>query len=287
MPIAQVRRRWPAWLGAALSVLMIVGLAREMIGGGTAALPEVMPDSPLFYLFLGVGYLTAPAFDFVIFRRLWRLPADGFGALVRKRIANDVVFGYSGDVFFYAWARARLKMVAAPFGAVKDVTILSGIAGNGVTLAMLAVAVPLAVDLLTPSQLRMLAWSGGVALAVSVPVLLFRKRVFSLPRATLWWVFAMHCARLLIGTLCFAAASHFAMPKVSLLMWLFLGAGRLLVARLPLLPNKDLLFATFAIIFIGHGEALSDLVALIATLTLLAHAVLMAVFGGLALRKER
>ena len=43
------------------------------------------------------------------------------------------------------------------------------------------------------------------------------------------------------------------MPSVAIGMWLFLSAGRMLVSRLPLLPNKDLLFANFAILLIGAG----------------------------------
>ncbi|MGN5375097.1 hypothetical protein [Sphingomonas hankookensis] len=286
-PLERLRPRWPRILGALLSGLMILGLAWELFDHGWAGVELAAPDSPWFYLFFALAYFSPPLFDFIIFRALWRLPFDGFGALVRKRIANDVVIGYSGDVFFYAWARARLKMVTAPFGAVKDVTILSGIAGNIVTVGMLAVALPFAFELFTPPQLRMLAWSSAVAVGISGVLLLFSRRVFSLPGATLRWIFGVHAARLVLGSLAFGIASYFAMPNVSITWWLFLAAGRLVVARLPLLPNKDLLFANFAIMFIGHGEALSDLVAFIATLTLFTHVVLMAVFGLPALaRKE-
>jgi len=286
-PLDRLRPRWPRILGALLSGLMILGLSWELFDHGWAGVELAAPDSPWFYLFFALAYFAPPLFDFIIFRRLWRLPFDGFGALVRKRIANDVVIGYSGDVFFYAWARARLKMVTAPFGAVKDVTILSGIAGNIVTVGMLAVTLPFAFELFPPKQLEMLGWSSAVAVGISGVLLLFSRRVFSLPGAMLRWIFNVHCARLVLGSLAFGVASYFAMPNVSFTWWLFLAAGRLVVARLPLLPNKDLLFANFAIMFIGHGEALSDLVAFIATLTLFTHVVLMAAFGLPALaRKE-
>jgi hypothetical protein len=286
VPFERIRRRWPRLLGALLSALMVFGLTYELFDHGIGGFELAAPDSPWFYLFFALAYLSPPLFDFIIFRRLWRLPFDGFGALVRKRIANDVVIGYSGDVFFYAWARARLKMVAAPFGAVKDVTILSGIAGNIVTVAMLLVAMPFAFELFTPAQLRMLVWSAAVAVGISALLLLFSRRVFSLAARTLTWIFGVHCARLVFGSLAFGIASYCAMPWVSIKWWLFLAAGRLVVARLPLLPNKDLLFANFAIIFIGHGEALSDLVAFVATLTLVTHAVLMAAFGLPALTRN-
>ena len=70
-------------------------------------------------------------------------------------------------------------------------------------------------------------------------------------------------------------------------MWLFLAAARLLVSRLPLVPNKDLLFANVAILLIGQDDALSELVAFTAALTLATHVGLIAAFGlhALATRK--
>ncbi|WP_216075134.1 hypothetical protein, partial [Acinetobacter baumannii] len=81
-------------------------------------------------------YVGPPTFDYVIFKRLWHIPLAGLVALHKKRISNEVLFGYSGEAYFYAWARQRTQMVAAPFGAVKDVMILSAIAGNAITLIM-------------------------------------------------------------------------------------------------------------------------------------------------------
>ncbi len=72
----------------------------------------------------------------------------------KKRISNDVVMGYSGEAYFYAWARQRAQLVAAPFGAVKDVSILSAIAGNAVTLAMIAIALPVGRNLIPHDMVR-------------------------------------------------------------------------------------------------------------------------------------
>lgn len=287
-PIRRIKSRWPAILGALLSLAMVVGLGIELFGEGLLALERSVPTHPAFYICFVLLYMSPPTFDYVIFRRLWRIPLPGLIALHKKRIANEVVFGYSGEAFFYAWARQRMKMVAAPFGAVKDVSILSAIAGNAITLAMIVVALPFASGLLTPDQFRTLAWSTVIIIGMSLPFLLFSRRVFSLPRRELWWVFGIHCLRLLCGSTLIALAWHFAMPEVSIGMWLFLAAGRLLVSRLPLVPSKDLLFANFAIILIGQGEALSELVALTAAFTLLMHVLLIVAFGLLALvRKDR
>ena len=282
-PIQKIRRRWPMLLGAAVSLLMVAGLAKELLDKGLVGLSQTAPDSWVFYIFFALFYLGPPTFDYLIFRRLWQIPPSGMIALHRKRIANEVVLGYSGEAYFYAWARQRTKMVAAPFGAVKDVSILSAIAGNGITLAMLIAALPLATDLLTPAQYNTALVSIGIIVAMSVPFLVFSKRVFSLDRSVLWWIFGMHAVRILLGSILIACAWHFAMPDVSLGMWLILAAARLLVSRLPFVPNKDLLFANFAIILIGQGQALSELLAFTAALTLLVHMSLIAGFALLGL----
>jgi hypothetical protein len=279
------RRRWPALLGGALTLLMIAGLARELFGHGLAGLGRSLPGSPLFYLAFLALYMSLPTGDYLIFRRLWGIPVTGLAALIRKRIANEVVLSYSGEAYFYAWARANAR-VAAPFGAVKDVSVLSAVAGNALTLVMMAISLPLGHALLPAGMPGTLALSAGVLVLTTAPFLLFGRKVFSLDRRTLWWVFGMHFARLVAGSVLIALAWASAMPDVPVAMWLFLAAGRLLVSRLPLVPNKDLLFANFAIAVIGQDQALSDLVALTAALFLVTHVVLIAAFGIAALVKK-
>jgi hypothetical protein len=282
-PLQTIRSRWPMVIGGLLTAAMVAGLARELLGSGLQGLSRAVPHDPRFYLCFALLYMSLPTGDYLIFRKLWGIPIDGLAALIKKRIANEVVFGYSGEAYFYAWARANARMVAAPFGAVKDVSILSALAGNAITLLMIAVALPLGHALLSPAMLHNVGGSAAITFAICLPFLLFSKRVFSLPRQTLWWIFAVHCARLIAGSVLIALAWHFALPEVSVAMWLFLAAGRLLVSRLPLVPNKDLIFANLAIILIGQGDELSDLVALSAALTLLIHVVLVVLFGAAGL----
>lgn len=281
-PAEKLRTRWPSILGGALSLAMVVMLGRELLDAGLAGLSRAIPDSPWFYVaFFGL-YMAAPTGDFIIFRRLWRIPAAGFVALHKKRIANDVVLGYSGEAYFYAWARARGNLVAAPFGAVKDVSLLSAIAGNTATVLLCVIALPVGYRLIPEGLLTAVVGSAAIALTISVGLILFSKRVFSLPRRELWWVFWIHCARIAASSLFVAIAWHFAMPDVSLWMWLFLSAARLLVSRLPLVPNKDLLFASFAILLIGQDQALSEMIAFVSALTLAVHVSLVGIFAAIS-----
>lgn len=277
-PMAPLRRRWPSYLGAAVTVVMVVLLAWKVSTLGWDTLLRAFPTDPRFYICFLVMYAAPVTGDYIIFRGLWRIPPSGYVALAKKRIANDVVVSYSGEAYFYAWARQRAAMVAAPFGAVKDVSILSAIAGNTMTLALIAVALPLGKDLLTSQQLTTAVWSTVFIVAMSSPFLIFSKRVFSLPRTTLWWIFGVHCLRLVAGFVLVALTWHFGLPSVALGWWLLLAAARQIVGRLPFVPNKELLFATFANLFIGQDAALSLLIAVTAALPLLVHAVLMGIF---------
>ncbi|OYY70244.1 hypothetical protein [Sphingomonas sp. 28-63-12] len=281
------RRHWPTILGVAITIAMVAGLARGLAGSGLAGLREAVPASPLFYLSFALLYVALPLGDFVIFRQLWHIPVAGFVALLKKRIANDVVVGYAGEAYFYSWAVARARLVSAPFGAVKDVSILSALAGNGMTLTMTVLALFLGQTLLRPADFSALAWSTLLVVGISLPFLIFSRRVFSLPRAALSRIFLVHCLRLIADTVLLALAWHVALPQVAIGTWLLLVAGRLLVSRLPFVPNKDLLFANFAITLVGHSDGLSALVAVTAALTLLVHAALIVVFGLFSLFRNR
>lgn len=286
-PLTVIRRRWPYFLGAGLTLALVGALLIELFGSGLAGLRHTVPGHPGFYVAFALWYLAPPGFDYLIFRRLWRIPGAGFSALLRKRIANEVLLGYSGEAYFYAWARQRTRMVAAPFGAVKDVAILSAMAGNAWALTMVSVALVQTDGLLTPAQRTTLLGSAAVIVAMSLPFLIFSRRVFSLGIGTRWWIFAAHFLRLITCSVALALAWHFALPDVSLPMWLFLVAAHSVVSRLPLVANRDLLFASLALILIGQGEALSELMAFTAALALLVHAVLMGAFGLHALTRNR
>ncbi|MES2444820.1 MAG: hypothetical protein V4574_18510 [Pseudomonadota bacterium] len=279
-PIEKIRSRWPLILGGLLTLLMIAALGRELYTSGLAGLTRAVPTNPLFYLAFALCYLAPPTFDYLIFRRLWGIPLAGMAALHKKRIANEVLFGYSGEAYFYAWARQRTQMVAAPFGAVKDVTILSAIAGNLMTLAMILLVLPFQDKLPAVITGHSIAGSAGLMVLMCLPFLIFSKRVFSLQRPQLWWVFGMHMLRSFAGTVFVVFAWHFAMPEVAFGTWVFFAAIRLLASRLPLAPNKEVVFASFALLLSGSGSSLTELMALFAALTLLSH---IALIGGFSM----
>lgn len=278
----QDRPRWPGsarLLSSILSLLVIAAVIYEIRGVHLHSIFSLIPTSPAFWIVFGISYLIQPISEWLIFKRLWNVGPAAFGALVRKLIYNELLLGYLGEVFFYAWARRRLTLDAAPFGAVKDVTILSAVAGNIVTLLMLAVAWPLASATELGLQTRPIVLSLTVVLITSMALLLWRRQIFSLPRADLRFIFAMHIARLVVATGLSALLWHLALPQIPLVWWLLLATIRLLISRLPFVPNKDVVFAGLAVFMLGHDVEIASLLTLMAGLILLTHLLVGTTFA--------
>lgn len=261
-------------LSIVLSLAVIATVVHELGDLKLSDVVAMIPGSPVFWLVFAVSYLITPASEWLIFHRLWSIPTSGVLALLRKKIYNELLLGYLGEAYFYTWARRRVALTAAPFGAVKDVAILSAMTGNAVTVALLAVMVPV----VGPSRLgidaHMLTWSLGVILAISIGAMVFHRRVFTLPRGELHMITHVHLARIVGSTVLNAVLWHLVLPQVALSWWLYLSTLRLLVSRLPLVPNKDLLFAGLAVLALGHEQDIAALMALMAGLILAAHLVL-------------
>jgi hypothetical protein len=171
-------------------------------------------------------------------------------------------------------------MTGAPFGAVKDVTILSALVGNAVTLVMVALAYPFLGDLPLGMIGKTFYLSTSVLAATSLAAMVFRGRLFSLPRKDLIFVSELHLARIVVTTGLAALMWHLILPAVPLGLWLLLAAFRLLLSRLPFLPNKDFVFAGLAVLLVGHDSEVAALLTLMASLILTTHILVGGAVAG-------
>lgn len=279
-PLPLPDRRWQKWLSAAISLALLATIASQLDKIGMVRLRNDLPAAPAFWCALGAYYLALPASEWLIYRRLWKLPAAGFAALLRKLVSNEVLLGYSGELAFYGWARARSGLSSAPFGAIKDVSVTSALAGNVATLAMVVAAWPYLGALHLPISRNELVGSIAAVLAITAAIGLLRGRIFSLPGRDLRFITAMHLARLATTTLLSILLWHVGVPGIALSSLVVLGALQLLVTRLPLVPNKDLVFAATTILLVGGDSRIGALVALIAALILATHLVVGAALAG-------
>lgn len=281
--IQSSRRNWTKWLGSLISFAVLIAALWQWRNIDFANIWALMPVSPAFWITYLVYYFSGPISEWVIFRRLWRLPASGILPILRKKLSNELVLGYLGEVYFYTWARRNSQLTAAPFGAIKDVAILSAMAGNAVTLAMLAIGFPLFLGLIDGLDLalsqRTLAISVSFIAVTSIIVLVLRRHVLSLRPGELLFVLFIHGCRIGIGIVLLTWMWHLALPEISLLWWGLLSLLRQLVTRLPFVPNKDIIFAGLAIFFVGEDVKIVSLMALIAGLVLATHLLIGAVIA--------
>jgi hypothetical protein len=281
------QNNWQRWLSGAISVALLIVIVWKLKDFGFAKAAESLPSSPIFWLaFLGY-YFALPLSEWLIFKRLWGLPASGFAALLRKLVSNEILLGYSGEAYFYSWARRHTKIVAAPFGAIKDVSILSAIVGNLMTLSMLSLAWPLVGHVAPDLHPRTIFLSAGVMIGSSMLIFLFKNKIFSLPTSDLRFIFGIHSARIILTTLLSGLMWHTALPQTPLLWLVLLATLQLLVTRLPLVPSKDLVFANLSVFLIGQDGPVSTLIGIIATLILATHLFIGGVLVILELFEER
>lgn len=283
-PLPAASKRWTAWFGSLISLLVLVVALYQLPGMKIAEIVSLVPASGLFWVVFLVAYCVTPASEWIIYRRLWAIPPGGFIALLRKRVTNEILLGYLGEVYFYAWVRRTgLITKTAPFGAIKDVAILSAFVGNAVTLAMLAAAAPFFRLFRFGLGGKAMLWSLAILAVTSLTLLVVRKRLFTLPRVELRRIAAIHLARIVATTALTALMWHLVLPQVALVWWMLLATLRQLLSRLPLLPNKELAFVGIAIFAIGRDGDVAAMIAMIASLILLTHLLVGAALGAAGL----
>ncbi|WP_338465637.1 hypothetical protein RXV95_08565 [Novosphingobium sp. ZN18A2] len=258
---------------ALVSIALLVAVAFQFRDMNFREIMAMIPRHPGFWIVFAGYYLAGPFCEWIIYRRLWHIPFTAMGALLRKLVSNELLLGYLGEAQFYAWVRSRQTLAAAPFGAIKDVTILSALTGNIATIIMLILAWPLVSAGIVGVEMKTAFMSLGIVLVTSFAIFLFRRRLFSLPQGQLWFIATVHSVRIL-ATLGLAALMwHLVLPDVAIGMWLVLATLRLLISRLPLLPNKDIMFAGLAVFLMGHDVEITSLLAMMALVLLVTHLV--------------
>lgn len=273
----------PAWslaLGGLVSVGLLAAIGFQLSQTSPAALALLRGLSPAVFASFALFYLAQPLADFVIYRRLWKLPLSGLAALLRKTAINEAVLGYGGELYLYLWARRRAGLAYSAFAAVKDVNILSSMTGFAVTLGVLLLAGTWARDLDLARLLRPMLWPAIGVVVVALGVLLFARRVFSLRPGDIAFVATVHGLRLAATCVLTVATWALALPEVTLKVWVVLLAVNLLGARIPFLTNKALVVGNVMLLVLGPDSSFAVLLAAMAVATLGAHLGVIATLGA-------
>lgn len=260
------------WLGGFATVLTLAIIAWQLRAQDFGSLASYIPSNPWFWLALVAAILIEPLCDWLTLRRLLGLGTEAVLPLIRKQSLNDLIFGYLGDAYFMAWLQHRIEDGRRAFAIVCDLAAASSLANSAVTLVMLAVMW---------APLRAIAgkgidtWAGITMLAVIlVPaVVLAWSRVRAGTSAGLGTILLFQILRTVAVAMCIALTWHFALPAVPVSAWLLLSAGRMIVSRIPIVPNKDLAFVACATLFAGAHPAVAPMIASVTFLMLTVQAL--------------
>lgn len=242
------------WILTSVRWLFIGGitayLAYQLTAVGWAEVWTSRPTTPWFYILLLLMYATLPATEAFLYGTVWNTEYRNLlPALLRKRVLNNDVLGYSGEAYFYLWARRetnldRLDLIQT----IKDNVIISSVASTSVAFSLLAVFFLTGqIDLLEqylPDETSTLA--AGVAvliLVVSVGVN-FRRAIFSLPARYLGLIGMGHLVRFILNNGFQVIQWAIVIPEVSTGTWITLLALHIVIQQVPLIPSRSLVFMT-------------------------------------------
>lgn len=243
-----------------------------------------LPTQFAFYLLFILMYFQLPFFEILIYRVTWVFSSlKSIPIFLLKRVYNTDLLGYSGEVYFYMWARKNLSLGDRDiFMIIKDNNIISSIASTIVAFMLLSV-------FLFTGQIKILEWIidqnqayfwGGILITLLIAFLFikFRQFVITMTMRNAYKIFSIQMFRLLLLQTMNVLMYYVVIPDAPLHVWFTLISVEIILSRIPILPNRDLIFVGMSI---GLAEGLMVSQSEIAGL-MVARAALGKVFGFLS-----
>jgi len=241
------------WLRRLFVIAVIGLLIYQLTGIGWTKVFFALPTNPLFYVIFALIYLSLPIAEIFIYRLSWRFSLRKiFPVFMVKRVYNKDVIGYSGEAFFYLWAQKNIDEDHSHiFKTIKDYNILSSIASTSVALGLFSLfLVTQHIQLFHwfNEHNRMYLYLGDAFIVILIAgLVIFRHVVISMPMRRAGIIFSILCARLVITQFLMIWQWHIILPNVNMDVWYTLISVGLLIDRIPLLPNLDVLSANASI----------------------------------------
>lgn len=227
-----------------------------------------LPTTPWFYVTVVAMYVTLPTFEAFIFRSLWWIRVrDSLPVLFRKRVLNNDVLGYSGEVYFFLWAKKRLGLPDKRlFGTIKDNAIMSSFASwSAVVVLLTGLIYSGLLDLdeigAVAGDMSMVVAGVAVLVVLVALVILFRKSIFTLDRKALSGLLGAHVSRFLLGYVLQVVQWWVVLPDLSFSVWAKMLALQVLIRRFPFMPAADLVAMMAILQLIGHMDVPQEVIA--------------------------
>lgn len=241
------------WLSRIVQSSILVLLFWQLSSVGWIEVYNSLPTNPLFYILQVLLYFALPVSELFIYKKSWDFKIkNGFPVFVYKKIYNSDVITYSGEIYLYYWAKSKLshpyKYIAS---VIRDNNILSTLSST--IIAIILIGIFLSVGHITIHQIIgsegrfWFPWILLVLFIVTIFAWRYRRYWFSMSRKEAAYILSVHTVRLLVVHALELLQWIIAIPQIALGNWLSLMAAKIATSRIPLLPNKDLLFLSIVI----------------------------------------
>lgn len=245
------------WSQHLINVGVLVWLIYELNKIGWLKVWQSFPSQPLFYILFLFLFCQLPLFEVLIYRLTWKFDSlRSIPVFLVKRVYNKDVLGYSGEFYFFAWAKTTLDLSGSEiFKIIKDNNIISSVASTLLSIALLSI-------FLFTDQIKIMEWianqnqmyfiGGGLFLVLIIFIFVkFRHYVISMPIKTAYQIFGIQIVRLLLVQTVNLLMYIIVLPDIPLYIWFTYLAIEIILSRIPFLPNRDLIFASISISIAG------------------------------------
>jgi len=237
--------------------LLLYYVGRRLTELGWHQVWTVRPAHAVFYALLVLQYFLQPFGDYLVYRNLWgRANTPPMAVILRKRFLNTFMLDYSGEVFFFFWAQRKLKLPPGLLThGIKDSNILSAGAALAMLWALLAFLL-LNGGLALPHRSGFQTWIGWIIgltpFLLCAALVAGRKKLTILSARQIAETFLIHFLRCVAVLGCEFGLWFTSGALPSAIACIQFVALRLVITRLPLVSNKDL-------ILVGAGIAAASL----------------------------
>jgi hypothetical protein len=255
------------WARRVVNIAIAGWLIYQLTSIGWEEFWRSLPAAPLFYVLFGILFLQLPLFEIFIYRLLWVFNVfKSIPVFILKRVYNKDVIDYSGEVYFFGWAKETLALSGTEiFKTIKDNNIISSVASTLISIGLLAgffFTGQIKIIQNIASQNRTYFLAGVILLVILAAFFIkFRHTVISMPLKTAYKIFGIQISRLLLGQFIILLMFYVVLPEVPLYIWFTFMAVQLILTRIPFLPSQDFIFAGIAISLAGSMPVAPEAVA--------------------------
>ncbi len=272
------------WSQRLFLLAILIWLIYQLTEIGWGRVWNDLPTQFAFYLLFVLMYFQLPLFEVLIYRVSWAFNSlKSIPIFLLKRVYNSDLLGYSGEVYFYMWARKHLSLGDRDiFMIIKDNNIISSIASTIVAFGLLSVFLftgQIVILEQIVDQNQAYFW-GGILITALIAFLFirFRRFVITMAMRNAYKIFGIQMFRLTLLHTMNVLMYYVVIPDAPLHVWFTLISVEIILSRIPFLPNRDLIFVGLSI---GLAEGLMMSESEIAGL-MVARAALGKLFGLLS-----